>query len=429
MKIGQVVQRYGVPVNTLYFYINSGLLVPPRRNSQYVFDQHTLEELEWLLELKELEFPLKTIHRLLSLRRISNFCSEEDRRELRAIFQEQADELKRRQAQISAARQQVGRKLFELESSPAAGTRTGVPVSMLHLLRCPNCGGELMLENANMSPKYVFQAVLRCGCGYSAAIRDGILQTKNVNTSLFDKPDTTRELYRDLPSMTLSLYERSYRWLEENIRSGVSHGKVWLEGYVNAWFFFHNHLELLDSSDQLVVIDKFPETLLAYKAVIEQQNLPCDILYISDCSASPPLRENIIDCVMDFFAVNEHNFYHGDFYLNQLLPYLSLEQQLALAGVGGGGLIGGLSALLGALLQIAGQGGRQGIAGLEGVHIQLDGTALDVQAVFLPGNLHLGGGPGVLQLGAGCLHLNLNRNSGNLNQPFHCVVRAPFYII
>ena len=72
MKIGQVVQRYGIPVNTLYFYINNGLLVPPRRNSQYVFDPHTLEELEWLLELKELEFPLKTIHRLLSLRRISS---------------------------------------------------------------------------------------------------------------------------------------------------------------------------------------------------------------------------------------------------------------------------------------------------------------------------------------------------------------------
>ena len=50
MKIGQVVQRYGIPVNTLYFYINNGLLVPPRRNSQYVFDPHTLEELEWLLE-------------------------------------------------------------------------------------------------------------------------------------------------------------------------------------------------------------------------------------------------------------------------------------------------------------------------------------------------------------------------------------------
>ncbi len=91
---------------------------------------------------------------------------------------------------------------------------------------------------------------------------------------------------------------------------------------MNAWFFFHNHLELLDRRDRLIVIDKFPETLLAYKAIIERQGLPCDVLYISDCSSAPPLRENIIDCVMDFFAVNEHNFYHGDFYLNQLLPYL-----------------------------------------------------------------------------------------------------------
>ncbi len=263
MKIGQVVQRYGIPVNTLYFYINNGLLVPPRRNSQYVFDPHTLEELEWLLELKELEFPLKTIHRLLSLRRISNFCSEEDREELRAIFQEQAEELKRREAHISTARRRVGRKLFELERQPAAGIRTGVPVSMLGLLCCPNCRGELMLEGASMSQTYVFQATLRCTCGYSAAIRDGILQTKNVNTSLYDKPDTARDMYRDLPSMTLSLYERSYHWLEEHIKRKVTHGKVWLEGYVNAWFFFHNH-----------------------------------------------------------------NFYHGDFYLNQLLPYLRRECEL-----------------------------------------------------------------------------------------------------
>ncbi len=225
MKIGQVVQRYGIPVNTLYFYINNGLLVPPRRNSQYVFDPHTLEELEWLLELKELEFPLKTIHRLLSLRRISNFCSEEDREELRAIFQEQAEELKRREAHISTARRRVGRKLFELERQPAAGIRTGVPVSMLGLLCCPNCRGELMLEGASMSQTYVFQATLRCTCGYSAAIRDGILQTKNVNTSLYDKPDTTREMYRDLPSMTLSLYERSYHWLEEHIKRKVTHGR------------------------------------------------------------------------------------------------------------------------------------------------------------------------------------------------------------
>ena len=73
MKIGQVVRQYHISLNTLYFYIHNGLLVPPRKNGQYVFDERTLAELEWLLELKEMDFPLKTIHRLLSLRRISNF--------------------------------------------------------------------------------------------------------------------------------------------------------------------------------------------------------------------------------------------------------------------------------------------------------------------------------------------------------------------
>ena len=97
---------------------------------------------------------------------------------------------------------------------------------------------------------------------------------------------------------------------------------------MNAWFFFHNHLDLLDQSDSLIVIDKFPETLLAYKSVIERQGMPCSILYISDCSPLPPLREDVVDCVMDFFAVNEHNFYHADLYLNQLVPYLKRECEL-----------------------------------------------------------------------------------------------------
>ena len=55
MKIGQVVREYGIPVNSLYFYIHNGLLVPPRKNHQYLFDERTIADLQWILELKELE--------------------------------------------------------------------------------------------------------------------------------------------------------------------------------------------------------------------------------------------------------------------------------------------------------------------------------------------------------------------------------------
>ena len=107
MKIGQVVRQYGIPVNSLYFYINDGLLVPPKRNKQYVFDERTIEDLEWILELKEMKFPLKTIHRLLSLRRISNFCSLEDREERERIFRQQDESLMREEMQVSHARRSI----------------------------------------------------------------------------------------------------------------------------------------------------------------------------------------------------------------------------------------------------------------------------------------------------------------------------------
>ncbi|MBO3282396.1 hypothetical protein HJV68_21140, partial [Intestinimonas butyriciproducens] len=64
-------------------------LVPPVSRGQYVFDEKTLSDLEWLLTLKQMEFPLEVIHRILSLRRISGLMPQEDRDELRKMFAEQ----------------------------------------------------------------------------------------------------------------------------------------------------------------------------------------------------------------------------------------------------------------------------------------------------------------------------------------------------
>ena len=61
MRIGEVSRRYHISVDNLYYYINYGLLVPPKPRSQYVFDETVLQDLEWILELKELDFTLREI--------------------------------------------------------------------------------------------------------------------------------------------------------------------------------------------------------------------------------------------------------------------------------------------------------------------------------------------------------------------------------
>ena len=330
MKIGQVVKKYGISANSLYFYINNGLLVPPKKNNQYVFDDRTLGELQLILELKKMEMPLKTIHRILSLRRISGFCSREDRAEIRRIYAEHDKNLRLQEEKLVSARKKLWDRAyrFENEMENREEMRTGVPIRTLSLLRCPCCGGELMLDQVNMSQRYIFQGKLTCTCGYTAAIRDGVLETGLLNQNPRDHADPTRQLYRELPSDMLSIFEQSYRWVEQSIRVSEGRGRVWLESYVNAWFFFQNHLELLEEDDTLIVVDKFPETLQAYKSVIEWAGAPCDILYIAAAGDKLPLREKLVDCTMDFFSSNEHDFYEKGIYLPRLVPYLRDRAEL-----------------------------------------------------------------------------------------------------
>lgn len=322
MKIGQAAKKFSVPVTSIYYYIKHGLLVPPVNRGQYIFDEKTLSDLEWLLELKKMEFPLEVIHRLLSLRRISGLAPQEDREEVLRLFAEQDIVLDERIESLARAQQILRSSMNTFRAGDGEAVNTGVPLKMLRLLVCPVCGGELRAQNASMDSRYIFDAEMSCRCGYSARIQNGILLTPNRNTSFYDKPDTIRELYRDLPSATLSLFERSYNWLGESLTRAGTAGKVLWESYVNAWFFLHNHMELLNEGTELIVTDKFPETLAAYKELIDRSGRGYDILYIADAGVAPPIKRKSVDISVDFFATNEHNFYHDDFWPDYMYSYL-----------------------------------------------------------------------------------------------------------
>lgn len=323
LRIGEVSRKYGIPVNSLYFYINYGLIVPPKPGGQYVFNEKTLEDLELTLELKQLGFPLKDIHRILSLYRVSNLADSQDVEDLKEIYLRQKDLLFREKTRISRILQKLEDKISQLDSKHSESLREiGLPLRMLPLLCCPCCGNDLVIDKARMNQRYIFSANVSCPCGFRARIEEGILMTENINTSAYDKPDVTRELYKDLPPDLISLFQRSYNWMVDKLSNIPLSNKVLLESYVNAWFFLHNHQHILEPTSMLIVLDKFPETLRAYKQLIERQGYNIDILYISDSSTKPPLKQNVVDINIDFFAVNEHNIYYHDFWLDYLHGYM-----------------------------------------------------------------------------------------------------------
>ncbi|NLE24866.1 MAG: MerR family transcriptional regulator [Clostridiaceae bacterium] len=324
MRIGQVSNKYHISTDNIYYYINYGLIVPPKNTGgQYVFDDNTLKELEFVLDLKKLDFSLRTIHKIISLYRVSNLADKQDVDDLKNIYRHQIKILEENKIRIEQAQASLENKISDLDVHlKEISSDIGLPLSMLSCLCCPVCHKELTLSNVHMNQKYIFRGDLSCNCGYHAHIADGILHTPNMNISKYDKPDLVRELYKDLPPELISLFQRSYNWMTEKLLHAKPSGRVLLETYVNAWFFLHNHQHILPKDTMIIVIDKFPETLRVYKELIERQKCGLDILYIADAGLEPPLKPRTVDINIDFFALNEHNFYHHTFWLDHLSAYL-----------------------------------------------------------------------------------------------------------
>ena len=163
MKIGQVSKKYGLSKDNLYYYINYGLLVPPRLGSQYIFDEDTLADLEWILELKELDFTLAEIHRILSLKRISNLENPKDRADLQEMYAAKRAECAGKITHYEDNVRQLDDMILQLSTAENAAHRhTGLPLRMLDLLCCPSCGGTLSISHVNIEMKYIYESRLTC---------------------------------------------------------------------------------------------------------------------------------------------------------------------------------------------------------------------------------------------------------------------------
>lgn len=324
MRIGQVSKKYSISKDNLYYYINYGLLVPKRKGSQYDFDAQTLDDLERILQLKEMKFSLKQIHNILSLYRISGLRDPKDAEDLKKIYMGQLKNLNTDRLKIDRQIGRLEKMITDIDSlNPRRLGFTGVPLSMMHCLCCPDCGSDFELSDVDMDQRYLYNAELKCSCGYQASIKKGILLTPNKNKDVYDTPDINRDMYKNLPPSLISLFQKSYNWMGERLQKINLKNKVVIETYVNAWCYMHNHQQNLDPEGKYIIVDKYPETLAMYKEIIEKQGCNPNILYIADSSTKLPLKKGIVDVCIDYFAVNEHNFYHESFLYDKLSAYFN----------------------------------------------------------------------------------------------------------
>lgn len=111
MKIGEFSRKFQIPQHTVRYYAKLGLLVPEVRNRQYYFNEDCEADMELIEKSKAVGFSLKEIHKILSLRRLSNFASPEDSRQLQQYVETHLLELESEKKIWEQKRQRIEARL------------------------------------------------------------------------------------------------------------------------------------------------------------------------------------------------------------------------------------------------------------------------------------------------------------------------------
>lgn len=105
LKIGDVSRLAGMPVKTIRFYCDQGVIHPNGRSEgRYrIFDESVIDELSLVQSLKMMEFPLVDIKLILEARR-SGFCNCSF---LKSTVQEKIDAVDQKINDLRAIQQQL----------------------------------------------------------------------------------------------------------------------------------------------------------------------------------------------------------------------------------------------------------------------------------------------------------------------------------
>ena len=330
MKISAISKKYGVSKDTLYFYISKGLLIPRINGKQYIADETFERDLQMILRFRDWGFQLNEIHSALSIIRKNPPGEEHEARHiLSGILMQRSETISNEINDLEAKLVEIKKYTEELRaedknSKGNANKKMGVPLSMVSMLRCPQCGGNLNFSNSDMSQTQIMNADINCSCGYKAKIRDGILLTPNQNQSKYDQPDISKVIYSDVPDFLTSLYQKSYYWMEKCLQDILNQGSVVMESHLNTYFYLQYEMDLLEKNNcRLILVDKYPEILSMYKSALEMTGADVEVLFIADDGTDIPLSQGVIDVFVDFFGSNEHQFFNDSVLIEKLAPYMA----------------------------------------------------------------------------------------------------------
>ena len=340
MRIGDFSRKFHLPVSTIRYYIENGLLIPIKINNQYRFSETDDNEMNLINKLKDMSFTLHEIKHFLQIVRMYNTNDYSMNEVIKKLYTGKREKIEKQLQQLTSCLGRIKMEINDLDNDENSAVNCrGVPLISVSMIACPLCGKEFIWDNVALHDRQIFSGLLSCECGYRVRIEDGIIVTESDN-SFYKSEQFYIQHYQNIPDKdedfvyfeymnrisekTTTMIHKAYAWIDAILSELKPMPRViimpdlsahYLYKYVNAPYF----------QDALIIVSGFSKkNIFAIKSHFDAMLRGLNILYVANTIHEIPIKKSVIDLWIDAIASYNFSFFHNQESLHQLLsPYFT----------------------------------------------------------------------------------------------------------
>ncbi|MBZ9622133.1 MerR family transcriptional regulator [Clostridium sp. FP2] len=322
MKIGKFTMQNNITIDAVRYYIELGLIIPEKSGGQYDFDERCKSDLEKTIKLKGQGFTLNEIKAIFVLKRIGKLTTYQENEYYRDIYCNKKIELSSKIKELERFRDKLEETIEDLSKIKCMDNfKIGIDIEALKLFSCLKCGKELILSDGIITNNQVMEGNLKCTCGEDYKIEDGILLVGSVQseTNLSAQSETNLDIVDYVNSTDSEYLDNVYSGLEymnKKIQFEELNNKIILEIGSGAGFFLRSiYIDLPDDS-LYIAVDNDLNRHKFLKSMLQKSEYNKRVIFLCCDFLKMPLKDNLVDVLIDFNGTSNYSFEHEEFLLN-----------------------------------------------------------------------------------------------------------------
>ena len=324
MKIGEFAKKNNISIDTIRHYIDLGLIVAQKENSQYNFDDSCQQSLTEIFTLKNMGFALNEIKTIFLFKSLGRLTSYQQQEYFRTLYESKYKKISSQIDELTSMRDKLSKEISNLSQYEIKKNFTlGVNVSALAYLKCRKCGSNLTVSDGIIEDNQIMSGTLKCTCTSEYRIENGIIFTDG---ELSSEIEFTSEYIADYIQDTDSKYlDNIYKGIDYStniLDINLLKNKVILELGSGMGFLLRNLYSKLPDNSIYFAVDYDINRHIFLKKMLERADKRKNIVFICGDFLHTPIGDKSVDVIFDFTGTSNYSFENTSFLLDEIDPLI-----------------------------------------------------------------------------------------------------------